>query len=58
MTTADIIKAEQLRLTLAEKLPTSIGFDICEAEGVRLFVAARQAWIDANTKPLVAEKVA
>lgn len=49
------LHAEQLRATLAAKLPTSVAFDVCEAAGLRSFIAARQAWIDANMKPLVDE---
>lgn len=40
------IKAEQIRATLAAKLPISLAFDAMEAEGLREFLALRQSFTE------------
>lgn len=38
------LKAEQLRASVAAKLPISLAFDAAEAEGLRVFLALRQSF--------------
>lgn len=50
------LKAQQIQDTVAARLPLSVELLAIEAEGIRVLVALRNAWLlrDKSTKPLEA----